>query len=124
MAKILLPQFRGSIVIHPLWQLFLFFRSFGFRSLLEGLFRSSIELRRHQCPESRVWVVDELHVRPGLGDVSVYISVSSGPLLCNGSGKPSNTTMRSARAIVDSLCATSKHVVCFLRRILSIASLT
>ena len=32
--------------------------------------------------------------------------------------------MRSARAIVDNRWATSKHIVCFLRRILSIASLT
>ena len=37
---------------------------------------------------------------------------------------PSSTTIRSARAIVDSRCATITHVVCRCANILSIASLT
>jgi len=110
--------------IHPLWRLVLPPCRFGLRSLPEGFPRCGIELRSHQCPKPRILVIDELRVRPGLGDMTIYNSVSGDFLTWGGGRKPSNTTMRSARAIVESRWATSKHVVCFLRRILSIASLT
>lgn len=42
----------------------------------------------------------------------------------SGGRVPSSTTIFSARAIVESRCATMRHVVCRERRILSIASLT
>lgn len=86
--------------------------------------RGSIKLGCHQCLESRVWVVDKLRIRPGLCDTTVYGFVSNRLVIFDRRREPSNTTIRSARAIVDNRCATSKHVVCFLRRILSIASLT
>ena len=118
------PRSSYSIVIHLLWQLFLLFRHFWFRSLLEGPLRSGTELRGHQYPKPRVWVIDELRVCPGLSDTAICGVVSGKVVTLEYRYEPSKTTIRSARAIVDSRWATSRHVVCFLRRILSIASLT
>ena len=44
--------------------------------------------------------------------------------MCNKTHVPSKTTILSALAIVESRCATIKHVVCLELKILSIASFT
>ena len=50
----------------------------GFGGLPEGITGGGIELRRHEGSESRVRVVDEVGVCPGLGDMPIYSSVSNG----------------------------------------------
>ena len=93
----------------------------------EGLPSRIVELSRHQVPEPRALPVN-LSRNPA---VSSHPYIQCRHTLTNSRNVPlsticpsSSTTIRSARAIVDSRCATTRHVVCLDRKILSIASLT
>lgn len=101
----------------------------------EGLSGSSVKLGRHQVPEPRAFRVNLAWTASSVlkfGAPGTYVTrCKMGTRLTSCLYVPlsticpsSSTTMRSARAIVDSRCATTRHVVCLDRRILSIASLT